>query len=281
MTQTPSIQEAVEAVVQTRRATRLRLIPLFADLDLADLLALGAALQSVAFPAGVDVVRQGESGDTLYLIGRGAAAVLITGAAGEQEIDRMADGDYFGEFALFSGGTRTATVRTTEPTEFYTLSHARFAALLDQKPALRAGVDAARRARWAKRLRLIPLFAGLAPTIPEALAAVLRWERRAAGEIIVRQGEPAATLYILQQGTAEGVIETRDGEQQVALLGAGDAVAALVALDGGRHPATVRAIQPVELYCLDRAAVRMLLAQAPDLRERLRAREAPPAPLAE
>ncbi len=275
---TPAIQAAVEAVLQTRRANRLRLIPLFAGLDFTDLLALGATLQTVRFPAGAEVVRQGEPGDTLYLIQRGSAVVLVTAGAEEHEIDRMTDGDYFGEIALFSGGRRTATVRTTEPTDFYRLSHARFTVLLDSAPTLRVAVNAALHTRWASRLPLIPLFSGLSPTTQAAAAAVLRWESRTVGEIIVRQGEPGTTLYILQQGAAEVVSVTPESEKRVALLGAGDTIGALIVRDGARHPATVRTIQPAELYCLDRAALQTLLAQAPDLRARLRAeQDSPPA----
>ncbi len=101
-----------------------------------------------------------------------------------------------------------------------------------------------------------------------AAAAVLRWESRAAGEIIVGQGEPGTTLYILQQGTAEVVQETPAGEQRLAVLEAGAIIGAPVVSAGAPHPATVRATQPAELYCLDRAALQALLAQAPDLRAR-------------
>jgi len=266
----PAIRVAVETVLQTRRANRLRLIPLFAGLDLADLLALGAVLQSVSFPAGVDVVRQGEPGDTLYLIGRGRAVVLVAARAVEQEVDQMTDGDYFGEFALFSGGTRTATVRTTEPTEFYTLSHTRFAALLAQEPAIRAAVETARIARWTTRLPLIPLFAGLPSTTQAAVAAALYWQRRAAGETLVHQGESGTTLYVFQQGAAEGITVTPEGERRVDLLAAGDYFGAAVVLDGTPYAATVQTTAPAELFCLDRAAVQALLIQSPELQARLR-----------
>jgi CRP-like cAMP-binding protein len=188
----------------------------------------------------------------------------VAAGAGEQEIDQMTDGDYFGELAMFRGGTRTATVRTSEPTEFYSLTHRRLGPLLEQTPAIREGIEAALQARWATHLRAVPLFAGLPPATQEAVAARLRWERRAAGEAIVCQGDPATTLYIIQQGAAEILVTTANGDAPRGTLGAGDYVGA-----GDHHPATVRATQQTDLYCLDRPVLDALIAAAPELRERL------------
>ncbi|HMA35643.1 MAG TPA: ATP-binding cassette domain-containing protein, partial [Chloroflexia bacterium] len=134
-------------------AARLRAIPLFADLTGAALNTLAEELEWEAFAADVEVVRQGEPGDTLYLIQRGAAAVLIRDHQAEREIARLADGDYFGEGSLLAGGMRTATVRTTEPTEFYTLTRAHFTDLLARAPAIQAAVEAILQTRRANRLR--------------------------------------------------------------------------------------------------------------------------------
>ncbi|HMA34041.1 MAG TPA: cyclic nucleotide-binding domain-containing protein, partial [Chloroflexia bacterium] len=240
----------------------------FAGLDFANLLALAAALQTERFPAGVDVVRQGEAGDKLYIIQGGAAAVLIAAGEGELEIDQMVDGEYFGETALFSGGIRTATVRTTEPTECYSLTYARFAALLEQVPAIQAGVQAALYTHWANHLRAIPLFAGLTEAARQELVADLHWESYGAGSTIMRQGEDGAALYIIQRGAVEVLVRTDQGEQ-VVLLGADDYFGEIALLGNGIRTATVRAIHPTELYRLEGATVLALLDREPDLRASL------------
>jgi CRP-like cAMP-binding protein len=43
------------------------------------------------------------------------------------------EGDYFGEMAIVSGDTRRATVRTTVPTELYSLAQRNFVSLLDRE----------------------------------------------------------------------------------------------------------------------------------------------------
>jgi len=51
--------------------------------------------------------------------------------------------------ALLAGGTRATTVRTTEPTELYSLSQTDFQALLSGEPAVREAVHETVTARRA------------------------------------------------------------------------------------------------------------------------------------
>ena len=56
------------------------------------------------------VVRQGEPGDTLYLVARGELAVRVRLENGEREVARLGRGAFFGEMSLLTGEPRTATV---------------------------------------------------------------------------------------------------------------------------------------------------------------------------
>jgi ATP-binding cassette, subfamily B, bacterial len=116
-------------------ATQLRAIPLFANLRTESLGLLTEELMLERYGGGEDVVRQGEYGDRMYLIQHGQVEVVVADDGGERRINTLADGDYFGEMALLSGGPRMATVRTTMPSEMYSLGHAEFVSLLEQEPA--------------------------------------------------------------------------------------------------------------------------------------------------
>lgn len=74
-----------------------------------ELLSKGARFR--LFAAGEKICRQGESGDSFYIIRSGRVAVEVSDAEGEVFLrNEMAIGNYFGEMALLTGEPRSATV---------------------------------------------------------------------------------------------------------------------------------------------------------------------------
>jgi len=57
---------------------------------------------------GEAIVRQGQSGQSMFLVSRGEVSVVIE--PGREEVARLAAGGYFGEMSLLTGEPRTATV---------------------------------------------------------------------------------------------------------------------------------------------------------------------------
>ncbi|MGB8858464.1 MAG: cyclic nucleotide-binding domain-containing protein [Ilumatobacteraceae bacterium] len=84
-------------------------LPLFAPLPAAtlEMVARSAERQKVA--EGDVVIRQGESGDTFYAVAGGDFAIDMNGVY----LRTAPRGDFFGEVALLSNVTRTATVTAT------------------------------------------------------------------------------------------------------------------------------------------------------------------------
>lgn len=62
--------------------------------------------QIAELPAGVDLVKEGEAGDALFVILEGTAIVHSHG----EELNRVGPGAYFGELAILDGEPRSATV---------------------------------------------------------------------------------------------------------------------------------------------------------------------------
>ena len=65
----------------------------------------------MVYTDGKDIVRQGEFGDTMYVIQKGKAEVLHEADGKEVRLNVLSDGDFFGEMALFQKLARSATVR--------------------------------------------------------------------------------------------------------------------------------------------------------------------------
>ncbi len=120
---------------------RLRAIPLFTDLAEQALQEVANRFLLERYAAEEVVVRQGDPGDKLYTISRGQLDVSITHSGGQQHVAMLNEGDYFGEMAVLTGEPRSATVRTTLPTQLYSLAKSDFALLMDRVPGLRQSVE--------------------------------------------------------------------------------------------------------------------------------------------
>jgi len=118
-------------------------LKLFHNLPLETVARAINRLTELPVAPGETIVRQGEPGDSYYVILDGEAEVWATEAAGDVPtlVNRLADGDSFGEEALLAECSRTATVTMTTPGRLLVLSKADFIALL--KPPMVEEVDAA------------------------------------------------------------------------------------------------------------------------------------------
>lgn len=114
----------------------LRGIPLFARLGKAELVRLGQLADQVEAPAGRVLIREGEFGSEAFVMVTGHAQVVRGGTT----IAELGPGDWFGEMAVLSEGTRTATVTATEPSRLFVVAHREFHALMDEMPTVRTAV---------------------------------------------------------------------------------------------------------------------------------------------
>jgi HEAT repeat protein len=116
---------------------RLKGIQIFEELSVSELAAVASVTEEVVYPEGETVIREGEPGDTMYLIIKGEVKV-IKGQEGGQEIelDRIRAGDYFGEMALFEDVSRSATIRTAEESRFLVLRKQEFTEIVREYPQI-------------------------------------------------------------------------------------------------------------------------------------------------
>jgi CRP/FNR family transcriptional regulator, cyclic AMP receptor protein len=109
-------------------------VPLFSHCTKRELAALAAEADELELPAGTELTREGASGREFIVLARGAAKVTRNGRV----LARLGTGDFLGEIALLSGGTRTATVTTTEPSLVLVLTDRAFKRVAAQIPSVNA-----------------------------------------------------------------------------------------------------------------------------------------------
>jgi CRP-like cAMP-binding protein len=87
------------------------------------------------FGAGEAIVREGDEGDSLFIIRQGTVQVLAGATDGRQvHIRDLAPPAFFGEMALMTGEKRTATIRAKSDVELLELNRNAFGALFKDHP---------------------------------------------------------------------------------------------------------------------------------------------------
>lgn len=207
-------------------------------------------------PPGANVVCVGDLGVQLYFIVEGRAEVSVMAFSGPVPLAMLGPGELFGELALLAPDSRRqATVTALTDLTCLTLEAAQFRNLLAESPELEASF--ARTAGELLAVRLLKTaspFAELPLQELRRLAGRLQSVTAAAGETILRQGEPGSACYLVQTGHVDVITSRADGsEQVVTTLGPGALFGEAALLIDAPRNATVRAREGAELLALRRS----------------------------
>jgi NTE family protein len=177
--------------------------PLFAGLAPAELADLEAVMRRREFGAGHVICREGEAGESLFLIVDGFARVLVE----DRPVARLRRGDVIGEMSLVSGEPRSATVVAAVPTTALELSRYGVAALIAEQPRIlenltrilsdRLAATTARVGDTRVRGEAVALLVSdaAAASVPDVIAATEAASPRPVASIDVRGSlEPLETL---------------------------------------------------------------------------------------
>lgn len=102
---------------QAEHIAFLKSVPLLKNLSNQEFAKLGDVLEEDYYHGEDFIIREGERGDTFYIITKGSVIVTqrVAGQDEPQEVRRLQKGDYFGEKALLSEDRRTANVIAESP----------------------------------------------------------------------------------------------------------------------------------------------------------------------
>jgi len=116
-------------------------IPLFWGIPKEELVSVLTHVKPMKASPGQAVVKEGEKGDTLYLIVSGTLRVSTSGQDGQDvPLAALGAGDFFGEVALLTGRPRTATVTALTEVELLTLDRATADGLRSRHPEIDASL---------------------------------------------------------------------------------------------------------------------------------------------
>ena len=95
--------------------------PLFKDFSVEELVAVIAGLKLLTFDRGKVILREGEPGNSLYMLTSGKVKAFVKKDGKQVPIAELEEGAFFGEMSILTGKPRTATIVATESSELLEL----------------------------------------------------------------------------------------------------------------------------------------------------------------
>jgi small-conductance mechanosensitive channel/CRP-like cAMP-binding protein len=137
-------------------ASELRGVDFLRVLDDDEMQILASAVRVRQFGVGEALIREGEDGDTFYIIRRGVVDVTANGADGKPiHLNELTRPAFFGEMALMTGETRNATIRARTDVELLEMSRDGFTELFKTHPEAAAQMSEIIAARLNQRRELL------------------------------------------------------------------------------------------------------------------------------
>ncbi|MEM7132287.1 MAG: cyclic nucleotide-binding and patatin-like phospholipase domain-containing protein [Chloroflexota bacterium] len=235
----------------------LRSTLLFKEVESEILSLLAEKLTPATLAAHETLIREGDPGDSLYLLQAGKLDVYLQDQEGEEFlVSSLFPGDSVGEIALLTGAIRSATVRTAESSQLWQLTRQAFEQVAQENPSLRSAVEAAiaerlQRAQLRSALYENHLFKELDSSILPSLEHSLDLISLPSSEILFQAGEASDALYVVINGClriipapnqlAEQVI--RKTENPPLEAGSGQIVGEIGIISGEPRTATIIAVR--------------------------------------
>jgi CRP/FNR family cyclic AMP-dependent transcriptional regulator len=110
----------------------LRQVPLFADFGRRELEQVASSMKERNFAEGSTLTTEGEGGVGFFVIEDGRAKVSVRG----EDRGELGPGDYFGEIALITEGSRTATITAETPVKAWGMTMWDFRPLVESNAGL-------------------------------------------------------------------------------------------------------------------------------------------------
>lgn len=277
----PSSQDVHQRLAQlyaekTREMKPLRpfpYIPLFSELDERELQSLLPEVQSKTFQEGSFICREGERGDSLFVISRGEVSITKRSREGKEvSIRGLREGNFFGEFGFFIDQRRHATVKAVVECEILEISRPALNKMIEIHPRLNEVLQNLFKERILDNFfALSPMFSSL--TSKERAEILKRFLLRKfpEGTFLFKGGDPPTSLYMVRSGEVEIFTQNRRGKKvSLARLESGNFFGEIGPLLDKPRTANARTTRPTELLEMRSEDFKVCLRQFPNLQAKLK-----------
>jgi len=114
----------------TNLVTILKKVDIFTPLSDDELRSLALGGRAMFFAAGESVIKEGDEGDSMFLVLRGEVDVVITSAGYTRSVATLSRDDFFGERSLMTGEDRNATITALTDCKIFIIDKANFKSVI-------------------------------------------------------------------------------------------------------------------------------------------------------
>ncbi len=253
-----------EKIREAKPARSFPHIPLFSELEKQELQLLLSHIQSKTYGKDSLVCREGERGNSLFVISRGDVAIIKQAPGGKEiRVQTLKDGDFFGEFGFFVDQKRHATVKAMTDCELLEISKNGLREMIKVHPRLNEVLHHLFRERVLDNfLALSPLFSSL--TYEERGEVMKRFRLRKVPRetLVFKGGDPSTSLYMVRNGGVEIFTQNRQGKKvKLALLESGNIFGEIGLLFDKPRMANAKTTRPTKLLEITREDFKACLLQ--------------------
>jgi len=243
-------------------------IPIFSELNEQELQSLLKKVETKTFPQGAFICREGEEGDSLYVISRGEVAITKQMSKGKEvRIHNLKEGDFFGEFGFFTDQKRHANVKALMECEIFEISRNALNELMKTNPHLKEVLQNLFKQRVLDLFLLCsPLFSSLTAGEREKVFKRFHLRKVPEGTLLFKGGEPSQSLYMIKSGEVEIFIQDRrERKTTLATLRSGNFFGEIGVVMNKPRMAFAKTTQPSELLELTKEDMEVCLLKFPKL----------------
>lgn len=243
---------------------------LFENLDEDVLQDLSKDLTWVSLEPGENLFRQGDKSDSTYLVIDGQLEVAINLDDGsEMFVGENKPGQLVGEMGVFTGQNRTASIYAHKDINagLVKIPESGFSRIASSNPQALAQVGETIRQRLFRNqlAEMLPnLFGELDEETFNDIEAEAEWTQISRGDVLIKQGDPGDSMYILIRGRLQArVIIDDDTKIVVGEITPGESVGEMAMFTGETRTAEVAAVRDTALVKFSKAGFDRLMDKYP------------------
>jgi CRP-like cAMP-binding protein len=175
--------------------------PLFSDLESGEFQRVFELLNSKVVEKGQDIIRDGDDGDSIFIVARGKADVTKRSDAGEDvKVAVLGPSDFFGEIGYFYG-KRTATVTAAAKCLLLEMAKADLDRVVEEFPRVKDVLQKFYRERVLENLLVdSPVFGVLSDKERGVFRDKFVLKELKPGDVVVNEGDPGDSLFLIKSG---------------------------------------------------------------------------------